>query len=129
MRTTICLFLEVLYCNCQFYIATGSKTTSLYFASLRQLFQVPTRNSCCYSKPDLSECTTWVAKYFSQLFQVWCSYSECLLRIAVALPGWAWVNAPLGLLQLTLNGTVLYNMIIFSFFLENKIKVNVNVAL
>ena len=35
-----------------------------------QLFQVPTRNSCCYSKPGSRQCNAPVATTFSQLFQV-----------------------------------------------------------
>ena len=77
-----------------------SKTTCTSISSMAQLFGVSTRNSCCYYKPGSSWCTTGVATNFSQLFQVWRSYSECLLRIAVAIPSRVRVSALLGLRQL-----------------------------
>ena len=100
--TINCLFLEVFYCNCQFIahvsIVAGSKTMCTAIASMSQLFGVPTRNSCCYSKAGSSQSTIRVGKYFWQLFQVWRSYSECLLGIDVAIPGRA--TGPYALLEL-----------------------------
>ena len=85
--TINCLFLEVFYCNCQFIahvsIVAGSKTMCTAIASMSQLFGVPTRNSCCYSKAGSSQSTIRVGKYFWQLFQVLRSYSECHMCRAI----------------------------------------------
>ena len=76
-----------------------SRTTCTAISNLTQLFRVPTRSSCFHSKSGLCKCITQVATNFSQLFHVWCSYSECLLAIAVAIPCRTRVNALLGLLH------------------------------
>ena len=78
---------------------TDCKTTCTIIASLTQLFWVPTRKSCCYSKTGSGQFSSRVAKDSWQLFQVWRSYSECLLGKAVAVLGQAWINALLGLLH------------------------------
>ena len=73
-----------------------SRTTCTVIPNLTQLFRLPTRNSCHYSKMDSGQSTTGVDTSFSQLFQVCCGYYQCLLGIAIAIP---WFNALLGLLQ------------------------------
>ena len=90
--------------NRQAYVVTWlnglNYTMKLLTGTNAVFFRVPTRNRCCYSKPGSGQCTTRVTKIFSQLFQVWRIYSECLLGIVVAIPNRGWVNALLALLHL-----------------------------
>ena len=79
-------------------------------------------NSCCYSKPGSSQCTILVAK-ISQLFQVWHSYSECLLGITVSIPSQARVNALLGLLHSNQWKVVFACRCINSTIFTDKIKI------
>ena len=60
-------------CKCEVSLSCSddiSRTTCTAIPNSTQLFQVPTRNSCCYSKPGSRQSNAPVVTTFSQLFQV-----------------------------------------------------------
>ena len=69
------IFFSIIFeaCKCEVSLSCSddiSRTTCTAIPNSTQLFQVPTRNSCCYSKPGSRQCNAPVVTTFSQLFQV-----------------------------------------------------------